>query len=51
VLLHGDGGSLLDFTMSPVFDRLAEQYHVVAFDRPGHGYSDAPAAATATTTG
>ncbi len=38
VLLHGDGGSLYDWTMS-IFDRLAEDYQVIAFDRPGFGYS------------
>ncbi len=41
VLLHGDGGSVLDFTMSPVIDRLAEHHRVIVIDRPGHGYSDA----------
>lgn len=40
VLLHGDGGSALDFTTSPVFERLAEHHRVIAIDRPGHGYSD-----------
>jgi pimeloyl-ACP methyl ester carboxylesterase len=40
VLLHGDGGSTLDFTMSPLMDRLAERYRVIAIDRPGHGHSD-----------
>jgi pimeloyl-ACP methyl ester carboxylesterase len=38
ILLHGDGGSLYDWTMSN-FDRLAEDYRVIAFDRPGFGYS------------
>jgi pimeloyl-ACP methyl ester carboxylesterase len=38
VLLHGDGGSVDDWTMS-IFDRLAEDYRVIAFDRPGFGYS------------
>ena len=41
VLLHGDGGSVLDFTMSPIVDRLTERYRVIVIDRPGHGYSDA----------
>ena len=40
VLLHGDGGSALDFTTSPLFERLAERYRVIALDRPGHGASD-----------
>ena len=39
VLLHGNPGSLHDFTLS-LFERLAESYHVFAFDRPGHGHSE-----------
>ena len=38
VLLHGNDGTLLDFTMS-IFDRLASKYRAIAFDRPGHGAS------------
>ncbi len=41
ILIHGDGGSIYDWNMS-VFDRLAQTYHVVAFDRPGLGYSERP---------
>ncbi|MFL6332857.1 MAG: alpha/beta fold hydrolase [Pyrinomonadaceae bacterium] len=41
VLVHGGGGSVYDWTMS-VFDRMARDYHVVAFDRPGFGYSERP---------
>ena len=41
VLIHGDGGSVCDWTMS-IFDRLAEDYRVIAFDRPGLGYSERP---------
>jgi len=41
VLLHGDGGSVFDWTYS-AFDRLAERYRVTAVDRPGFGYSDRP---------
>ncbi|MFU8841180.1 MAG: alpha/beta fold hydrolase [Nitriliruptoraceae bacterium] len=40
VLLHGDGGSVLDLTASPLVDLLADRARVVAIDRPGHGYSD-----------
>lgn len=40
VLLHGDGGSVLDFTMSPIVEQLATRYRVVVIDRPGHGHSD-----------
>ena len=38
VLLHGDGGSVYDWILS-VFERLGEEYRVIAFDRPGFGYS------------
>jgi pimeloyl-ACP methyl ester carboxylesterase len=38
VLLHGNYGTLQDFTMS-IFDRLASKYRTLAFDRPGHGAS------------
>src|SRR6478672_11887315 len=41
VLLHGSDGFLQDFTES-IFDALAEHYDTIAFDRPGHGYSDLP---------
>lgn len=41
VLVHGDGGSTYDWTMS-IFDRVAREYHAVAFDRPGLGYSGRP---------
>lgn len=40
VLVHGDGGSFLDFMLSPLFACLAQEYRVLAFDRPGHGYSE-----------
>lgn len=38
VLLHGASGNLRDFTFSLV-DRLARDYRVTAFDRPGLGYT------------
>lgn len=38
VLLHGAGGNLRDYTLELV-DRLAQDYTVIAFDRPGHGYT------------
>jgi len=41
VLVHGDGGSVYDWTLS-IVDRLAREYRVVAFDRPGFGYSGRP---------
>jgi pimeloyl-ACP methyl ester carboxylesterase len=43
VLLHGNPGSLLHFEPR-VVDVLAPRFRVLAFDRPGHGWSDpAPA--------
>lgn len=42
VVLHGDAGSSYDFILSPLLDKLAEKYHVLAFDRPGSGYSQRP---------
>ncbi len=41
VLVHGDGGSTYDWTLS-IFDRIGREYRVVAFDRPGFGYSGRP---------
>tara|TARA_R110000868_G_scaffold11981_37_gene58205 strand:+ start:1631 stop:2578 length:948 start_codon:yes stop_codon:yes gene_type:complete len=38
VLLHGANASLQDFKAS-LFDPLAKDYRVIAFDRPGYGYS------------
>jgi pimeloyl-ACP methyl ester carboxylesterase len=39
VLIHGNPGSYQDYTLA-VIERLSQSYHVVAFDRPGHGYSE-----------
>ncbi len=42
VLLHGASGNQADL-MVPLGDRLAARgYRVLAFDRPGHGWSDRP---------
>lgn len=41
VLLHGANTSLADFDASILRD-LARDHHVIAFDRPGYGYSDRP---------
>jgi len=38
VLLHGSNGSSNDFRLS-IMDELARDFRVIAFDRPGHGYS------------
>lgn len=42
VLLHGDGVMLQDFDVSGVLPLAAEKHRVVAFDRPGYGYSERP---------
>jgi pimeloyl-ACP methyl ester carboxylesterase len=42
VLLHGSGLFADDFALSGLLDRAAQDYHVIAFDRPGFGYSDRP---------
>lgn len=42
VLLHGNGLPAEDFRNAGVLDQLARQYHVIAFDRPGYGYSERP---------
>ncbi|MEM7508604.1 MAG: alpha/beta hydrolase [Pseudomonadota bacterium] len=41
VLIHGASGNLRDWTFD-VAPRLAETYRVIAFDRPGFGFSDRP---------
>jgi pimeloyl-ACP methyl ester carboxylesterase len=43
VLLHGNVVTAEDWILSGVLDQVAAQGHrVVAFDRPGYGYSDRP---------
>ncbi|TVV74570.1 alpha/beta fold hydrolase [Sphingomonas solaris] len=43
VLLHGNGVPLQDMIVSGLFDRSVEAgYRVIAFDRPGYGYSSRP---------
>lgn len=42
VLLHGNGVMADDFQLSGLLDRLAQTHHVIAFDRPGFGYSTRP---------
>jgi pimeloyl-ACP methyl ester carboxylesterase len=42
VLLHGNGTRAEDFRGSGVLDRLAVDHRVVAFDRPGYGFSERP---------
>lgn len=42
VLLHGNGVFADDFAYSGIIDKAAEHYRVIAFDRPGFGYSERP---------
>ncbi|MFN2450511.1 MAG: alpha/beta fold hydrolase [Candidatus Baltobacteraceae bacterium] len=42
VLLHGNGVSALDWEVSGVLGVLAASHRVIAFDRPGFGYSARP---------
>jgi len=42
ILLHGNGVMLQDFEVSGVLELAAEQHRVLAFDRPGFGYSARP---------
>ncbi|MBR0641469.1 alpha/beta fold hydrolase [Plastoroseomonas hellenica] len=42
ILLHGNGAMAEDFAISGVFQRLAARHRVIAFDRPGFGYSERP---------
>lgn len=42
VLLHGNGVYSKDFETSGLLDLAAEHYRVIAFDRPGFGYSERP---------
>ena len=41
VMVHGSNGSLHDFRLS-IVDELSKDFRVLAFDRPGHGYSERP---------
>jgi len=42
VLLHGNGVCADDFAYSGLLETLSERYRVIAFDRPGFGYSERP---------
>lgn len=42
VLLHGVGVLAEDFAASGLLDKAAGHYRVIAFDRPGYGYSERP---------
>ena len=42
VLIHGNVVTAEDWILSGVLDRVAERHRVIAFDRPGYGYSERP---------
>jgi pimeloyl-ACP methyl ester carboxylesterase len=42
VLIHGNGVTAEDYVLSGLFHRLSENHRVIAFDRPGFGYSARP---------
>jgi pimeloyl-ACP methyl ester carboxylesterase len=42
VLLHGNGAMAQDYEISGLVDLAATRYRVIAFDRPGFGYSQRP---------
>lgn len=42
VLLHGNGSMLQDFMGSDFVKAAAKHYRVIAFDRPGYGYTERP---------
>ena len=43
VLLHGNGLFSTDFDLSGLVEKASQPYRVIAFDRPGFGYSERPA--------
>jgi pimeloyl-ACP methyl ester carboxylesterase len=42
VLLHGNAVQAEDYVASSVFGRAAQRHRVIAFDRPGYGFSERP---------
>lgn len=46
VLLHGNGLFSGDFDLSGLLDKAAAPYRMIAFDRPGFGYSERPGTTT-----
>jgi len=50
VLIHGNVVTAEDFLISGVLRRLARHHRVIAFDRPGYGYSQRPAGGLCTAT-
>lgn len=42
LLLHGNGSMIQDFESSGLIELASRTYRVIAFDRPGYGYSSRP---------
>ena len=42
MLLHGVGAMTQEMAASGIIDALAADHRVIAFDRPGFGYSERP---------
>jgi pimeloyl-ACP methyl ester carboxylesterase len=42
VLLHGNGSMIQDFGSSGILERASKTFRVIAFDRPGFGFSSRP---------
>lgn len=42
VILHGNGSMIEDLEISGILKLAASRYRVIAFDRPGYGYSERP---------
>jgi pimeloyl-ACP methyl ester carboxylesterase len=42
VFIAGRNGKVQDFTLSPLFDPVTENYHAIFIDRPGPGYGERP---------
>lgn len=42
VMLHGNGSMIQDFESAGLIDLAAQNYRVIAFDRPGFGHSSRP---------
>jgi pimeloyl-ACP methyl ester carboxylesterase len=40
IFIGGRNGRIQDFTLSPLYDLVTRDYHVIFIDRPGLGYSD-----------
>jgi len=42
VIIPGGSGKVQDFSLSPLYQLIIDEYQVIIFDRPGLGYSEKP---------